>query len=71
MTNVRHQIKSKFYYIFWGICTVTVFVGQLNVATGYAQMTDAVIKLTTTLDNESFERTLPIQIRGGNLGPGY
>ena len=34
----RHQIKSKFYYIFWGAATVSVFLGQLYVGTGYRQM---------------------------------
>ena len=30
----RHQVKSKFYYIFWGTATVVV-LGQLYVGTGY------------------------------------
>ena len=34
----RHQIKSKFYYIFWGIATASVFAGQLYVGSGYRQM---------------------------------
>ena len=34
----RHQVKSKFYYIFWGIATVSVFAGQLYVGSGYRQM---------------------------------
>ena len=31
----RHQVKSKFYYIFWGTATVAVVLGQLYVGTGY------------------------------------
>ena len=31
----RCQIKSKFYYIFWGTATVAVVLGQLYVGTGY------------------------------------
>ena len=27
----RAQVKSKFYYIFWGIATVSVVLGQLYV----------------------------------------
>ena len=34
----RHQIKSKWYYIFWGAATVSVFAGQLYVGSGYRQM---------------------------------
>ena len=29
------QVKSKFYYIFWGTATVSVLLGQLYVGTGY------------------------------------
>ena len=39
--NKRHQVKSKFYYIFWGIATVSVFVGQLYVGTGYHRMSES------------------------------
>ncbi len=34
----RAQVKSKFYYIFWGLATVSVFAGQLYVGSGYRQM---------------------------------
>ena len=34
----RHQVKSKFYYIFWGLATLSVFAGQLYVGSGYRQM---------------------------------
>ena len=34
----RNQVKSKFYYIFWGLATVSVFSGQLYVGSGYRQM---------------------------------
>lgn len=30
-----HQVKSRFYYVFWGIATVAVVLGQLYVGTGY------------------------------------
>jgi len=35
-------MKSSHYYIFWGICTVAVVVGQIYVGTGYRQMADEV-----------------------------
>ena len=34
----RHQIKSRFYYIFWGLATLSVFAGQIYVGSGYRQM---------------------------------
>lgn len=37
----RHQVKSRWYYIFWGAATVSVFAGQLYVGSGYRRMADA------------------------------
>ena len=34
----RHQVKSRWYYIFWGAATVSVFAGQMYVGSGYRQM---------------------------------
>ena len=34
----RNQVKSKFYYIFWGLATLSVFAGQIYVGSGYRQM---------------------------------
>ena len=34
-TKLRAQVKSKFYYIFWGTATVAVVFGQLYVGSGY------------------------------------
>ena len=33
--KLRNQVKSKFYYIFWGVATVSVVLGQLYVGSGY------------------------------------
>ncbi len=41
--NKRHQVKSRFYYIFWGTATISVLAGQLYVGTGYRSMADALI----------------------------
>ena len=38
----RYQIKSRFYYIFWGIATISVVAGQIYVGTGYRQMANTV-----------------------------
>jgi hypothetical protein len=34
----RAQVKSKFYYIFWGVATVSVLLGQLYVGSGYRKL---------------------------------
>ena len=36
--KLRAQVKSRFYYLFWGAATVSVFAGQLYVGSGYRQM---------------------------------
>lgn len=45
----RHQIKSKFYYIFWGIATASVFAGQLYVGSGYRQMARSFNRIIDTI----------------------
>ena len=46
MTNrkkekLRAQVKSRWYYIFWGAATVSVFAGQMYVGSGYRRMADS------------------------------
>jgi len=41
----RHQVKSRFYYLFWGAATVSVFAGQMYVGSGYRQMSEAINEL--------------------------
>ena len=38
---IRHQLKSQWYYIFWGACAVAVVSGQIYVGTGYREMAEA------------------------------
>tara|TARA_R100000234_G_scaffold110150_1_gene82411 strand:- start:68 stop:322 length:255 start_codon:yes stop_codon:yes gene_type:complete len=38
MQKQRAQVKSRFYYLFWGAATVSVLAGQLYVGSGYRQM---------------------------------
>ena len=40
--KLQAQVKSKWYYIFWGIATVSVVAGQIYVGTGYRQMSESV-----------------------------
>jgi len=37
----KHQVKAKWYYIFWGLMAVAVVGGQIYVGTGYRQMAQA------------------------------
>lgn len=37
------QVKSKFYYIFWGTATVSVLLGQLYVGMGYRIMAESTL----------------------------
>lgn len=48
-TKTRAQVKSRFYYIFWGLATVSVVLGQLYVGTGYRYMALNVNRLTAGL----------------------
>tara|TARA_Y100000401_G_C8176787_1_gene151983 strand:- start:191 stop:349 length:159 start_codon:yes stop_codon:yes gene_type:complete len=45
----KHQIKSGYYYIFWGLATVSVVIGQIYVGSGYRQMVDSIEELTTEI----------------------
>ena len=45
----RNQGKSRFYYIFWGAATVSVFLGQLYVGTGYRMMSRSFNRIVDTL----------------------
>ena len=37
----RHQVKSRWYYIFWGTATVAVVAGQIFVGSGFRRMADS------------------------------
>ena len=37
----RHQVKSRWYYIFWAAATVSVFAGQMYVGSGYRRMAES------------------------------
>ena len=48
----RHQIKSRFYYIFWGLATVSVLAGQLYVGSGYRVYANALNRIFDTVEVE-------------------
>tara|TARA_R100001594_G_scaffold94614_1_gene128837 strand:+ start:889 stop:1110 length:222 start_codon:yes stop_codon:yes gene_type:complete len=38
----RHQVKSRWYYIFWGTATVAVVSGQIFVGNGFRRMAESI-----------------------------
>ena len=47
-TKAKAQVKSSFYYYFWGTATLAVVVGQFIVGTGFRRMAQAVDDLGAT-----------------------
>ena len=41
----RHQVKSRWYYIFWGTATVAVCAGQIFVGSGFRRMAESLDKV--------------------------
>ena len=48
----RAQVKSRFYYLFWGIATVSVVLGQLYVGSGYRVFAKSLNKIFDTIEVE-------------------
>ena len=48
--KVRAQVKSRFYYVFWGTATVAVVLGQLYVGTGYRILYNGMQELLNKVD---------------------
>ncbi len=43
--KVRAQVKSRWYYWFWGAATVSVFAGQIYVGRGFHRMAESLDNL--------------------------
>ena len=48
----RNQVKSRFYYLFWGIATVSVVLGQLYVGSGYRIFAQSLLRIFDAVDIE-------------------
>ena len=48
--KLRAQVKSRFYYVFWGTATVAVVLGQLYVGTGYRNLNTGMQELMNKVD---------------------
>ena len=51
----RNQVKSKFYYIFWGTATASVVLGQLYVGTGYRGFADSLNRIFDTIEVQVYD----------------
>jgi len=49
-TKLKAQVKSRFYYIFWGTATIAVVLGQLYVGTGYRVLAGRMNELLQKVD---------------------
>jgi hypothetical protein len=57
--KLRNQVKSRFYYIFWGVATVSVVFGQLYVGTGYRTFARSLNRIFDTVEvqvSDDYER---------------
>ena len=64
--KIRAQVKSRFYYLFWGTATLSVVAGQIYLGTSYRAMARSM--------NRWFEETIDIMqmpLTGPRDGRGY
>ena len=50
--KVRNQVKSRFYYLFWGVATFSVVEGQLYVGSGYRMFARSLNRIFDTVEVE-------------------
>ena len=46
----RAQVKSRFYYIFWGVATISVVLGQVYVGSGYRMFARSLNRIFDTIE---------------------
>ena len=57
--KVRNQVKSRFYYLFWGIATFSVVAGQVYVGFGYRVFANSLNRIFDTVEvqvSDDYER---------------
>ena len=57
--KLRAQVKSKFYYWFWGLATVSVFAGQMYVGSGYRRMAETCLLYTSPSPRDRTRSRMP------------
>ena len=50
--KLRAQVKSRFYYLFWGAATVSVLFGQLYVGSGYRSYAESLNRIFDAVEVE-------------------
>ena len=50
--KVRNQVKSRFYYLFWGIATFSVVAGQVYVGSGYRMFARSLNRIFDSIEVE-------------------
>ena len=50
--KLRAQVKSRFYYLFWGIATFSVVAGQFYVGSGYRSYARSLHRIFDAIDVE-------------------
>ena len=50
--KVRNQVKSRIYYLFWGIASVSVVFGQVYVGSGYRMFAISLNSIFVTIEVE-------------------
>ena len=55
--KIPRQKKSRMYYYFWSAMTVTVFIGQLYVGTGYRVLHGSMQELLDKVDGVLLHKT--------------
>ena len=53
--KVRNQVKSRFYYLFWGVATFSVVAGQVYVGTGYRVFADSLNRIFDTVEMQVYD----------------
>tara|TARA_R100000742_G_C4186938_1_gene20244 strand:- start:100 stop:327 length:228 start_codon:yes stop_codon:yes gene_type:complete len=67
------QKKSRTYYWFWGVATISVVLGQLYVGTGYRRMSESMdgissdINLLVEVLMAPSPKTMPVQKHTGGM----
>ncbi len=51
-SELKHQVKSNQYYIFWATATIAVVIGQIYVGIGYRQMSQEIKNLNQTITEQ-------------------
>ena len=53
--KVRNQVKSRFYYLFWGIATFSVVAGQVYVGSGYRMFARSLNRIFDTVETQIYD----------------